>query len=157
MERIFRRALVPIDGSNCSMEAGEFAIRLARGYGLEILALHVIDETALASLSRLARKGEEELRKELHREGEHYLNYLAELAAREGVQLQKLIEGGTPHRVIVDIAERERVDLILIGKVGRRGPISQRKIRAQGGILIGSVTERVIEAAKCPVLVMRAD
>ncbi|MFQ6090413.1 MAG: universal stress protein [Candidatus Bipolaricaulia bacterium] len=148
MERIFRRVLVPIDGSNCSMEAGEFAIRLAKGYGLEILALHVIDETALSTLSRLARKGEEELRKELLREGEHYLNYLAEAAEREGIKLEKLIEEGTPHRVIVEIAEREGVDLILIGKVGSRGP---RRI------LIGSVTERVIEAAKCPVLVMRAE
>jgi nucleotide-binding universal stress UspA family protein len=148
MERIFKRVLVPIDGSNCSMEAGEFAIRLAKSYGMEILALHVIDETALASLSRLARKGEEELREELHREGENYLNYLAEAAEREGVKFQKLIEEGTPHRAIVEAAEREGVDLILIGKVGRRGP---RRI------LIGSVTERVIEAAKCPVLVMRAD
>lgn len=148
MERVFRRVLVPIDGSNCSMEAGEFAIRLAKGYELELLALHVIDETALASLSRLARKGEEELRQELQQEGEHYLNYLAEVAEREGVEFTALIEEGTPHRVIVEIAEREGVDLILIGKVGRRGP---RRI------LIGSVTERVIEAAGCPVLVMRAD
>lgn len=145
---MFKRVLIPIDGSNYSMEAGEFGIKLAKDYGMEILALHVIDETALVSLSRLARKGEEELRADLRREGENYLNYLAELAARQGVQLQKLIEEGTPHRIIVEVAERERADLILIGKVGRRGP---RRI------LIGSVTERVIEAAMCPVLVVRAD
>jgi len=148
MEQVFKRVLIPIDGSNYSLEAGEFGIKLAKGYGMEVLALHVIDETALASLSRLVRKGEEELRGDLQREGENCLNYMAELAARAGVQLHRLIEEGTPHRAIVEVAEREGVDLILIGKVGRRGP---RRI------LIGSVTERVIESAKCPVLVVHAD
>jgi len=75
------------------------------------------------------------------------LHFLADAAEREGVRLTTVVEEGTPHRVIVEVAEREGVDLILIGKVGRRGP---RRI------LIGSVTERVIAAAKCPVLVIRA-
>lgn len=148
MEKVFKRVLVPIDGSNHSMEAGEFAIELAKGYELELYALHVVDEAALESLARLTRKDQEELRRELYQEGENYLNHLAERAARAGVELEKLLEEGTPHRVIVEIAERIGADLILIGKVGRRGP---RRI------LIGSVTERVIEAARCPVLVMRAD
>jgi len=148
MEKIFKRVLVPIDGSNYSMEAGEFAIKLAKGYGLELYALHVVDETALESLAHLTRKDQEELRRELHQEGENYLDYLEERAQSEGIQLRKLIEEGTPHRVIVEVAERIGADLIVIGKVGRRGP---RRI------LIGSVTERVIEAARCPVLVMRPD
>lgn len=145
---IFKRVLIPIDGSSYSMAAGEFGIRLAKGYGMEVLALHVVDEAALEQLARLGGRGREELRGEFRRAGENYLHHLEELAEREGVQLRKLIEEGTPHRAIVDAAEREEVDLILIGKVGRRGP---RRI------LIGSVTERVIADAKCPVLVMRAD
>jgi nucleotide-binding universal stress UspA family protein len=148
MDQIFKRILIPIDGSNYSMEAGEFGIRLAKSYGMEVLALYVIDEAALESLLRLGGQGREELQQELRREGENYLNYLAERAEREGVRLTTMIEEGTPHRAIVEVAEQEGVDLILIGKVGRRGP---RRI------LIGSVTERVIAAAKCLVLVMRAD
>lgn len=148
MEGIFKRVLVPIDGSSYSIEAGRFGIRLAKSYDLELVALHVIDEAALEQLARLGRREQQELRGELRRMGENYLNHLAELAGREGVKLQKLLEEGTPHRTIVEAAERERIDLILIGKVGRRGP---RRI------LIGSVTERVLAAAKCPVLVMRAD
>jgi len=148
MKKVFNRVLVPIDGSNYSMAAGQFAIKLAKSYDIELYALHVVDETSLESLARLSRKSGEELRREFRHEGGNYLNYLAELAARDHVQLNKLIEEGTPHRVIVEAAEREGIDLILIGKVGRRGP---RRI------LIGSVTERVIESAHCPVLVMRAD
>jgi nucleotide-binding universal stress UspA family protein len=148
MERIFRRVLVPIDGSSYSIEAGKFGIRLAKSYELELVALHVIDEAALEQLSRLGQREQKEFREELRRRGENYLSHLAELAQREGVKLQKLLEEGTPHRAIVRAAEREGVDLILMGKVGRRGP---RRI------LIGSVTERVLAAAKCPVLVMRAD
>jgi len=145
---IFKRALVPVDGSNYSMEAGQFAIELARSYGLELYALHVIDETALESLARLSRESVDELRNELRQEGQNYLNYLAERASAAGVKLEQLIEEGTPHRVIVEVAERIGADLIVIGKVGRRGP---RRI------LIGSVTERVLASAPCPVLVMRVD
>ena len=106
------------------------------------------DETALESLARLSRESVDELRNELRQEGQNYLNYLAERASAAGVKLEQLIEEGTPHRVIVEVAERIGADLIVIGKVGRRGP---RRI------LIGSVTERVLASAPCPVLVMRVD
>jgi nucleotide-binding universal stress UspA family protein len=141
-----KKVLIPIDGSECSMEAGEFGIRLAKRYGLEVLALHVLDETVLDLLRRALGKGEEELQADLRREGEKYLAHLAKAAEREGVQLSKRIAVGTPHRAIVEVAEREGVALIIMGKVGRRGP---RRI------LIGSVTERVLADARCPVLVVQ--
>ena len=59
-----------------------------------------------------------------------------------------LVKEGKAHRIIVSVADELNVDLILIGKVGQRGP---RRI------LIGSVTERVLEGARCPVLVIRPE
>ena len=145
MAIVFRKMLVPVDGSAASRRAGQIAIELAKGCSAEILAIHVVDVASLALLSHSTGKSRDDLKRELIREGEHLLSDLKREADKEGVQLRTLVEVGTPHRVIVDTAAAERVDLILIGKVGIRGP---RRI------IIGSVTERVIADAQCPVLVV---
>ena len=148
MERPFTKILIPIDGSRYAMEAAEYGIKLAKAYDMEVLAFYVIDETAVESMAHLSDKPEDDLRHDLQREGENCLRYLSDLAADAGVTLTTLIREGTPHQEIVNVVNREGVDLIVIGKVGHRGP---RRI------LIGSVTERVIENARCPVLVVRPE
>lgn len=146
MRTPFGKILVPIDGSNYSMKAGEYGIGLAKSYGAKVISLYVIDEASVKSLKRLSGEDEQTLRHKLHREGEACLRTLHKRASEEGVELTEVIKEGLPHRAIVELAQEEEVDLIVIGKVGQRGP---RRI------LIGSVTERVLEAAKCPVLVVR--
>lgn len=148
MEKPFNKVLIPIDGSSYSMQAAEYGIRLAKAYGMEVLAFYVIDEASVESLVHLSNEEPHMLRQNLRREGENCLHYLSELAAREGVKLETMIRTGTPHQAIVTVGKEEGVDLIIIGKVGQRGP---RRI------LIGSVTERVIESARCPVLVVRQE
>jgi len=145
MALVFKKMLVPVDGSAASRRAGKLAIELAKGYSTEIVALHVVDVASLPLLARTTGKSRDEIKNELVREGEHLLAELKREAEKEGVELITQVEVGTPHRVIVDTATHERVDLILIGKVGVRGP---RRI------IIGSVTERVIADAQCPVLVV---
>lgn len=148
MEKPFTKVLIPIDGSRYSMEAAKYGIQLAQAYGMDVLAFYVIDETAVESMAHLSEKPEDELRHELQREGENCLHYLTELAADAGVNLETLIREGTPHQEIVNLVNQKGIDLIVIGKVGQRGP---RRI------IIGSVTERVIENARCPVLVVRPE
>ena len=148
MRTPFNKILVPIDGSSYSIKAGEYGIDLAKTYGATVISLYVIDETAVRSLGRLSGQDAQTLRRKLHLEGKSCLNSLHQRAQEEGVELTEVIKEGLPHRVIVELAEEKGVDLIVIGKVGQRGP---RRI------LIGSVTERVMEAAKCPVLVVRPE
>jgi nucleotide-binding universal stress UspA family protein len=59
---------------------------------------------------------------------------------------RRIVRHGTPYSEIEDLAREQNIDLIVMGQVGHRGP---RRI------LIGSVTERVIEYAPCPVLVVK--
>lgn len=146
MKTPFNKVLVPIDGSSYSIKAGQYGIDLAGSYGAKVISLYVIDETVVRSLGRLAGQDAQTLRRKLHKEGESCLHSLHQRAQEEGVDLTEVVKEGLPHRVIVELAQEEGVDLIVIGKVGQRGP---RRI------LIGSVTERVLEAAKCPVLVVR--
>ena len=148
MGKPFTKVLIPIGGSRYSMQAAEYGIKLAKAYEMEALALYVIDEAAVESLARLAGKDPKTLHQDLRREGENCLRYLTDLAVKEGVHLEILIQEGTPHQEIVNVARQKGVDLIVIGKVGQRGP---RRI------IIGSVTERVIESAHCPVLVVRPE
>lgn len=148
MKTPFAKILVPIDGSSYSMKAGEYGIDLAKAYGADVISLYVIDEAAVSSLGRLSGEDVRTIREKLQKEGESCLRNLHQYASEKGVELAETVVEGLPHRVIVELAQEEGVDLIVIGKVGRRGP---RRV------LIGSVTERVLEAAKCPVLVVRPE
>lgn len=148
MNTPFKKVLVPIDGSSYSIKAGEYGIDLARSYGAMVISLYVIDETAVRSLGRLAGEDTQAIHRKLQQEGQVCLHGLHQYAEKEGVDLEEVVREGLPHQVIVELPQKEGVDLIVIGKVGQRGP---RRI------LIGSVTERVLEAAKCPVLVVRPE
>ena len=83
---------------------------------------------------------------ELKGDGERYLRYIISTAEREGVKASSILARGRPFEQIVHLAKGLKMDLIVMGTYGRRGA---------DRILIGSVAERVIEYASCPVLVVR--
>jgi len=146
-ESLFRHILVPTDGSESSVQAACLAFRLAQIHGARITLVYVVDEQVVKELNRLsphdhAANG----RKTLHDNGVHYLALLENLARASGLPIHSEIREGEPYAEIVSLAHTHAVDLIVIGHVGQRGP---RRV------LIGSVTERVIEFAGCPVLVTK--
>ena len=143
---IFHHILVPTDGSQPSMAAGRLAIRLASVHQARITFVYVVDEGGVEELMGASDKTAQQVRLDLEATGQRYLNYLSRQAVAAGLPNQHLVRHGTPHTEIEQLARQEGVDLIVIGQVGRHGP---RRI------LIGSVTERVIEYAPCPVLVVK--
>ncbi|HEY5549262.1 MAG TPA: universal stress protein [Coriobacteriia bacterium] len=136
-----RRILVPTDGSATAVEATYVAVGLARTFGSEVIALfvdpsHVVDPI------------EEEMVEQS--EGVHHSTAGLHLAAvageRNGVTVRTLSgEGATAH-AILQVAEDEDCDLIVIGNTGRRG--MQR-------MMLGSVAEAVVRDADIPVLVVK--
>ncbi len=142
----FRRILIPTDGSDDAMAAGRLAISLARVHQARCYFLYVVDKLVLSELTRFSGKSEQEARRDLEETGRRALAYLERQAAMWNLQAETLIREGTPHIEIISVAKMMRVDLIVIGQVGLRGP---RRL------LIGSVAERVIEYAECPVLVAK--
>lgn len=143
MEKV-KRILIPTDGSDCSLRAAAFGISLAKILGAEIFAIYAVDTIILEELTKSTE--EKDIEKELKEKGERYLNYVVKLAEKEGLKAEAILAKGEPHDQIVHNAKTKRVDLIVMGTYGRRG--TKR-------ILIGSVTERVIEYAPCPVLVVK--
>ena len=143
MEKI-KKILIPTDGSECSSRAAETGISLAKVLGAEIYAIYAIDPIIVEELTKGI--GTPDIKKELREKGERYLNYVVKSAEKAGIKANAILAEGEPHDQIIHYAKTKGIDLIVMGTYGRRG--TKR-------ILIGSVTERVIEYAPCPVLVVR--
>jgi nucleotide-binding universal stress UspA family protein len=138
--------LVPVDFSKNSLRALEYAWSLASRYGAAVDVLHVwqfltpdtpsIGGSQVSDLTAFVRSNAEtELRK------------LAENAAHDGIAIRRTrAERGIPSQVILDPAKRDGNDLIVMGTRGRSG---------LAHVLLGSVAERVVRHAHCPVLTVR--
>ena len=140
------RILVPIDGSDWSEWAARHAVLLAQAYTAEVIFLHVVDEQLAAELVHEGTlDGPALVRERLLEQGRTYLHHVRLLADDAGVTHREVLAEGDPCALICDTATREDVDVIVVGKIGRRG------VRR---ILMGSITRRVIETADRPVLVV---
>jgi nucleotide-binding universal stress UspA family protein len=143
---LFHHLLVPTDGSRLSVTAGRLAVRLAAFHRAQLTFVYVVDTSVVEALADTPDRMAEHVEQELALSGQRYLDYLSNLAANVDLEANQVIRRGVPYREIERLAREQNVDLIVIGQVGQRGP---RRI------LIGSVTERVIECAPCAVLVVK--
>jgi nucleotide-binding universal stress UspA family protein len=142
----FKRILVPVDGSRYSLDAVCLASQMARFHDSDLMILHVVDESLLDQLARFAKKNREAIREELKESAQGFLDDMQRQASQEAVSSEIMIQEGVPHEIILEEAARWGADLIVMGKLGRRG-ITR--------ILLGSVAERVIEFSDIPVLVVK--
>ncbi|TAK32732.1 MAG: universal stress protein [Chloroflexota bacterium] len=147
MTTVFDRILVPIDGSQPSMQAAQVAIDIAREHHSALEGLYVVDTQVLDALARLTERRKSELQTELQTTGRRYLNELSRLARESGLTAEQALHEGAPYDQILAEAVRWHATLIVMGRVGRHG--ARR-------ILLGSTTERVLEHGQTPVLVVPA-
>lgn len=147
MEPLFRHILVPIDGSEPSLQAVQMALRVI---GLcpacKLTILYVIDKLVLNELVRFSRRSEKEVDAEMEEQGRRYLDLARGDASRQSVKVECETRRGDPFEEVIAAANHLPADLIVMGHTGRRGT---------SRVLIGSVTQRVLDYAPCPVLVMR--
>ncbi|MGD6809125.1 MAG: universal stress protein [Candidatus Bathyarchaeia archaeon] len=134
--------LVPTDGSGHSVRAAEYALSIAKVHKAKILAVYVIDNFVVDQFSKVSSNIEHDLKES----GQGYVNYIVNLAEKQGIAVESIVTEGKPFEQIVNLAKTKNVDLIVMGTTGRR---------STDRILIGSVTQRVIEYSNCPVLVIK--
>jgi nucleotide-binding universal stress UspA family protein len=136
MSTLFQRALVPVDGSRYMSGVVAHAIAIAKKTGCSLTFLFVVNVDPAATLE-LEKQKESSTRipEECRRK-----------AAAEDVSASSRIEVGSPAETIVEIAVRERFDLIIIGSRG----YSRLKT-----LFVGSVADEVMEQASCPVLLVK--
>jgi nucleotide-binding universal stress UspA family protein len=139
------RILVPIDGSPQGDSALEYA--LEEFEDAEIVVLNVIDPIEAGYTSQATVPGYSEEWFEQSKEAAEELFGEAQATADEyGTSLETATEVGRPSRTIVDFAEEEGADQIVMGSHGRSG-VSR--------ILLGSVAENVVRRSPMPVTIVR--
>ena len=144
------RILVGIDGSELARRAVEYAVSLAMHNKGGVLLLHVIGvepktPPSIWTTSEVEQRDREYIEK-LRIAGESLLQEESSRIALTGVRVSTHIEFGNPAEKILEVAEREGVDMIVIGV---RGASKWKRL------LLGSVSEKVIEGARVPVLIVR--
>jgi universal stress protein A len=137
--------LVPLDFSAYSTQALDYAMALAHTLQARLTLLHVIQPLPMGGGDlgmTLPYAYMQELDAELTRRLE---SYLARVTAA-GLNGEMVLVYGSPYHEIVETAKVRQVELIIMGTHGRTG------LRH---VLLGSVAEKVVQLASCPVLVMR--
>jgi nucleotide-binding universal stress UspA family protein len=131
--------LLATDLTDASKEAAIQAEGLARSLGSRLIALNVLE------LRRLAGFGSHQRVDQARSERERHLSKLVERARHRGVDADFLVWDGDAGSVIIDAAQAEGADLLVVGRRDH-GPA--------GRILLGSVSEHVIRSSTVPVLVV---
>jgi nucleotide-binding universal stress UspA family protein len=136
-----QKVLVPVDDSPYMSEVVEKAVAFAKNTGCMLTFLYVMNTSMGASLARAKREMEEQkLACSKIPDG------CRQRTSAEGVSASSRIEVGAPAETIINVAERERFDMIIIGAKGH----SRLKT-----LLVGSVADQVMEHAPCPVLLVK--
>ncbi len=137
----WKNILLPTDGSKYCKAATEKAIDLAKSYGGELKTVSIVDVTeefqteAPGAVEKLVR------------EAKGFVDNVKQNAEAQGVKTDAFVKEGESYRIITELAEEHGSDVIIMGSHGRTG------IRR---LLMGSVTEKVIGYAPCPVLIVKS-
>lgn len=148
------RLLVPTDFSDNSREAFESAIQVAGRFGAGIDLLYVWEPSSVVPIETLLSEvstttGPRTLGEIARREAQLKLqDLIASVPRPSTVTVRARVEVGRPDELIVTLVEQGAYDMVVMGTHGRRGV---------GRLVMGSVAERVVRNAPCPVLTVRRE
>jgi nucleotide-binding universal stress UspA family protein len=147
---MFKHILIPTDGSPVSAKAVKAGIALAKQtgarvtgyYALEPVPVRLYGEGYVADRQMVA-----EFERRARASAKKQVDAIVRAAAKAGVRCDTLVETArTPYEGIIEAARKRRCDLILMASHGYRGLMR---------LTLGSVTDKVIQLSKTPVLVYR--
>lgn len=138
-----KKVLVATDGSIESFKAIDRAAQVAKSEDVEIIILNVAEDFCPLEL---ADNDCETIRQLILKESKSIIAKAEDKLKQLGVAARGIVEFGSPAEKIVEIATNEGVDEIIVASHGKHGAKK---------LLMGSVTSRVIEWAKCPVTVIK--
>jgi nucleotide-binding universal stress UspA family protein len=139
------RILVPVDGSRAALKALKHACKLMRGFaGLNVTLVSVHDDVALRNARSFV--GSKAVDEYLNKLSEKDLDASRKMLDKDAIDYTVEIRTGHVAQEIVQLADSERFDLIVMGNKGRS---------ALRDLLIGSVAQRVLAQAKTPVLLVK--
>jgi len=144
---MYKKILVPTDGSENAERAGEYAITLADLSGADIILLNVIDTYYLESIPQpdVRESVDEDLRAGVKRAVEHFEEKIEENQCNgtcKNVNFRVIIREGKPADIILKTIDEEGIDQVVMGKSGKQGLEK---------FLLGRTTDKIVKEAKVPV------
>jgi nucleotide-binding universal stress UspA family protein len=142
----FRHILAPTDFSEYSKQAVASALELAKKFGAKLSILHVVELPPYPVEGYVPPSLSATFLEDLERQASQDLAQVVPEAESASIEVARLVTVGSPYRKIIDMAEAEQVDLIVMATAGRTG---------FSRLVMGSIAERVVRTASCPVLTIR--
>lgn len=136
--------MIATDGSVCSRLAANKGIELARLSGGTVYAVYVISTEYFSSMA--VDFNWERMHEALRKDGADAVNYVKGIGEMENVNVKCVLLEGHPASELIRYAEEEKMDIIVMGTLGRTG-IDR--------LLLGSVAVNVVRHSKVPVMVVR--
>lgn len=141
------RILCPVDLSEASARAYEYAESLARHYGATLIVQYVVELWQHpCAFHAASAKVFDDFREQLLSAGRESLQQFVSRHRADGLRSECVVQEGVAADAILSAAQSDAIDLIVVGTHGRRG---------LDRVLLGSVAERVLRNAPCPVLAVR--
>lgn len=144
-DKVLKKILIATDSSESAEKAADFGVEIAGLSRAKVYAVSVIDTTPYYSIP-LDQVWSKEVYEQLEQMGYEADSYVEKAAKAAGIEVESLVLKGNPAERILNFAEEQNVDMIVVGSHGRGG--FER-------LVIGSVSEKVVRHAKVPVLVVR--
>ena len=144
---MFKRILVPTDGSDITAKAIDTSIALAKSVGAQLYTISVKEPFPYSAISEMQPTPPQEFFGAQERIASKRVQAVVDLCATAGVPCQAhTVEALHPWEAIIDHAKRMECDLLVMASHGRRGV---------SALLLGSETQKVLTHSKVPVLVVR--
>ena len=144
---MFKRILVPTDGSEITQRAVAAAVGLAQALGAEIFTLCVKEPFPYGAVAEMQPTPPQEFFDAQERMAARHVRAVMDACDAAGIVCHaRTVEGLQPWEAIVEHAAKERCDLIVMGSHGRKGLAS---------LFLGSETRDVLSHSKVPVLLIR--
>lgn len=141
---MYKRILVPTDGSERSVKAVEGAARFARPLGATLVVMTVVEPTNLAEYRP---ESIEQYDERVTAEAEERLEAARKIAVAAGVEVKTvMVKSFSPAEAIIEQAEKNGCDIIFMASHGRKGIAA---------VLLGSETQKVLTHSHFPVMVYR--
>jgi len=144
----YRSILLPIDFGDTSVSALSKATEIARSYGAILTLLHVAEPVDLSGYAKDGDASVEDFLDDQLDSAEKALHEFTSNAPLEGIEVYTRVVQGRPGRKIIEYADEEGIDLIIIPSLGKSG--LER-------LLMGSTVNKVVHRANCPVMVLKKE
>ena len=144
-----KRVLVPVDFSGDSLNALAYARGLVKLFNAEVVLVHVIEPIYYAAPADMymASPNLATIIDEQQRMAAQQLKRIAADLEKKGHRVRAILKNGSPAQVIIDTARRTGIDMIIMSTHGHTG---------LAHLFMGSVAEKVVRTATCPVLTVRS-